>query len=91
MNLTANVGSDRSWVYNAAADFSEGEAKSELLAIRFANSENANKFKDQFEQAKASNSSKDTSTALAGDADGGKKESESVSTKKSTGEEDEEK
>jgi Ran-binding protein 1 len=39
MVLSMNVGSDRSWVYSAMADFSEGEARSELLAIRFANTE----------------------------------------------------
>ncbi len=39
MELKANVGSDRSWVWNCAADFAEGEARQELLAIRFANSE----------------------------------------------------
>ncbi|KAI8923218.1 Ran binding domain-containing protein, partial [Entophlyctis helioformis] len=55
MNLTPNIGSDRSWVYSVAADFSDGESRPELLAIRFANSENANKFKEQFDEAKASN------------------------------------
>lgn len=50
MSLAPNVGSDRSWVYNVAADFYEGEARAELLAIRFANSENANKFKAKFEE-----------------------------------------
>ena len=39
MKLTANVGSDRSWVWNAAADVSEGETEAVTLAIRFANSE----------------------------------------------------
>ena len=39
MVLAANVGSDRSWVYSALADFAEGEPKPELLAIRFANTE----------------------------------------------------
>lgn len=39
MTLSMNVGSDRSWVYSALADFSEGEARPELLAIRFANTE----------------------------------------------------
>lgn len=39
MNLAPNVGSDRSWVYNTHADVSEGEARAELLAIRFASSE----------------------------------------------------
>lgn len=39
MKLSANVGSDRSWVWNAAADVSEGEPEAQTLAIRFANSE----------------------------------------------------
>nr|POF21052.1 ran-specific gtpase-activating protein 1 [Quercus suber] len=39
MKLSPNVGSDRSWVWNAAADVSEGEAEACTLAIRFANSE----------------------------------------------------
>lgn len=39
MKLSPNVGSDRSWVWNAAADVSEGEAEAVTLAIRFANSE----------------------------------------------------
>lgn len=39
MKLSPNVGSDRSWVYTTPADVSEGEARAELLAIRFANSE----------------------------------------------------
>lgn len=48
MKLSPNVGSDRSWVWNAAADVSEGEPEAITLAIRFANSENANLFKDAF-------------------------------------------
>jgi len=39
MKLSPNVGSDRSWVWNAAADVSEGEPEAATLAIRFANSE----------------------------------------------------
>lgn len=39
MALSPNVGSDRSWVYNVAADVSEGAPTAETLAIRFANSE----------------------------------------------------
>lgn len=39
MELSPNVGSDRSWVWNAAADVSEGEPEPQTLAIRFANSE----------------------------------------------------
>jgi hypothetical protein len=39
MKLSPNVGSDRSWVWNAAADVSEGEPEAQTLAIRFGNSE----------------------------------------------------
>ena len=39
MKLSPNVGSDRSWVWNAAADVSEGEPEPQTLAIRFSNSE----------------------------------------------------
>ncbi|POW21062.1 hypothetical protein PSHT_02849 [Puccinia striiformis] len=46
MVLAPNVGSDRSWVYNATADVGdEGIVSAETLAIRFGNSENANAFK----------------------------------------------
>ncbi|EHA52941.1 single stranded nucleic acid binding protein [Pyricularia oryzae] len=55
MKLSPNVGSDRSWVWNAAADVSEGEPEGVTLAIRFANSENANSFKDAFLQAQKDN------------------------------------
>ncbi|KAL0931383.1 RanBP1 domain-containing protein [Colletotrichum truncatum] len=55
MKLSPNVGSDRSWVWNAAADVSEGEAEAVTLAIRFANSENANAFKDAFLKAQKDN------------------------------------
>lgn len=41
MALSPNVGSDRSWVYNVAADVSDGEATAETLAIRLANSDSA--------------------------------------------------
>ncbi|KAJ1501558.1 hypothetical protein HMI54_006667 [Coelomomyces lativittatus] len=39
MKLQPNVDSDRSWVWNAMGDFSDGESKNEMLAIRFANAE----------------------------------------------------
>ncbi|KAL4887451.1 RanBP1 domain-containing protein [Aspergillus karnatakaensis] len=55
MKLSPNVGSDRSWVWNAAADVSEGEPEASTLAIRFANSENANLFKEAFEKAREEN------------------------------------
>ncbi|GKZ20082.1 hypothetical protein AbraIFM66951_008198 [Aspergillus brasiliensis] len=55
MKLSPNVGSDRSWVWNATADVSEGEPEQQTLAIRFANSENANLFKEAFEKAQKEN------------------------------------
>ncbi|ORY69626.1 RanBP1 domain-containing protein [Pseudomassariella vexata] len=55
MKLSPNVGSDRSWVWNAAADVSEGEPEAVTLAIRFGNSENANLFKDAFLKAQKEN------------------------------------
>ncbi|KAJ1898381.1 transcription factor TFIIF complex subunit Tfg3 [Kickxella alabastrina] len=55
MVLSPNVGSDRSWVWNVAADFVDDEVERQLLAIRFGNSENANKFKEAFETARESN------------------------------------
>jgi Ran-binding protein 1 len=39
MKLAPNVGSDRSWVWNVAADVSEGEPEAQTLAIRVANLE----------------------------------------------------
>jgi len=55
MRLQPNVGSDRSWVWKVAADYSEDPPTSETLAIRFANSENAEQFKTAFEKAQKSN------------------------------------
>jgi Ran-binding protein 1 len=55
MKLSPNVGSDRSWVWNVVADVSEGEPEALTLAIRFANSENANQFKDAFLKAQKEN------------------------------------
>lgn len=66
MTLSPNVGSDRSWVWNVAADVSDGgEAKPETLAIRFANSENANLFKDKFEEVQKINAGLKKSTDAA--------------------------
>lgn len=39
MKLSPNVGSDRSWVWNAGADYAEGEPTAETLAIRFGTAE----------------------------------------------------
>mmetsp|Transcript_32264 Transcript_32264/g.76864 ORF Transcript_32264/g.76864 Transcript_32264/m.76864 type:complete len:110 (-) Transcript_32264:127-456(-) len=50
IGLKENAGSDRSWVWQCA-DFSEEKAELSVLAIRFATSENALKFKEEFEIA----------------------------------------
>ena len=39
MKLQPNIGSDRSWVWKVAADYSESPPTPETLAIRFANSD----------------------------------------------------
>ncbi|CBQ72937.1 probable YRB1-ran-specific GTPase-activating protein [Sporisorium reilianum SRZ2] len=76
MKLSPNVGSDRSWVYNVAADVADGEPTAETLAIRFANSENANAFKDAFELAQKKNagSTKSDAPAPAKEAEAEKKQ-----------------
>lgn len=51
MELKPNCGSEKAWVWTTQADFSDGEAKAELLAIRFANAENAQKWKSKFSEA----------------------------------------
>jgi len=50
IELKENAGSDRSWVWRCM-DFSEEKESISVLAIRFANSENAQKFKDVFSAA----------------------------------------
>jgi Ran-binding protein 1 len=52
LSLQPNIGSDRSWVWTTPADYSETEVRKEVLAIRFANTDNAKKFKEMFEEAR---------------------------------------
>ncbi|XP_022791125.1 RANBP2-like and GRIP domain-containing protein 2 isoform X1 [Stylophora pistillata] len=52
MELKPNVGSDRSWMWFTPADYTEGEAKPERLAIRFKSEEIAGKFKEVFDDLK---------------------------------------
>ncbi|KCV67355.1 hypothetical protein H696_06223 [Fonticula alba] len=66
MELTANVGSDRSWVWNVPSDYSDGVPKPELLAIRFTNTENAQLFKTEFEEMKRINKSANEGNPIAG-------------------------
>ena len=49
MELKPNVGSDRSWVWYTSADYADGEAKPEKLAIKFKTSKMALKFKKVFD------------------------------------------
>uniref|UniRef100_A0A7S1TKA7 RanBD1 domain-containing protein n=1 Tax=Erythrolobus australicus TaxID=1077150 RepID=A0A7S1TKA7_9RHOD len=50
VELQENVGSDRSWVWNAV-DYAEGERDECVLAIRFSNTENAQAFKKEYVSA----------------------------------------
>uniref|UniRef100_A0A3Q2P202 Ran-specific GTPase-activating protein n=1 Tax=Fundulus heteroclitus TaxID=8078 RepID=A0A3Q2P202_FUNHE len=52
MELKPNAGSDRAWVWNTLADYADECPKPELLAIRFLNAENAQKFKAKFDECK---------------------------------------
>ena len=47
MLLRPNCGSDRAFVWSVHEDYADEEAKTEMLAIRFANADNAKKFKAQ--------------------------------------------
>jgi len=65
MKLQPNIASDRSWVWKVMADYSEVPPTPETLAIRFANSENANLFKTAFEAAQETNAALNTTTDAA--------------------------
>ncbi|KAJ7591327.1 ran/spi1 binding protein [Mycena floridula] len=62
MKLQPNIGSDRSWVWKVAADYSETPPTAETLAIRFANSDNALQFKEKFEEAQKGNAGASSTT-----------------------------
>jgi Ran-binding protein 1 len=67
--LNPNVGSDRSWVWSAF-DFAQGELVETVFAMRFADSDIANAFKEKFQECQ-----KEMEQLLAGEdkpgADGG--------------------
>ena len=69
MELKPNVGSDRSWVYTAH-DYSEGEPTTELLAVRFANKENAETFKEKFTNAQQINEKEEETKEKSKGTDG---------------------
>lgn len=49
ITLEANAGSDRSWVWSCF-DFADGELEEKVFALRFANAEVANEFKEKYEE-----------------------------------------
>merc|ERR1712241_1586520 len=51
MILKPMKGSDRAYIWQVHADFADEETKTEVLAIRFSNPENASKFKTAFDAA----------------------------------------
>lgn len=52
MELKPNCGSDKAWIWKVQADYADNECKSETLAIKFSNKENAQKFESAFEKAR---------------------------------------
>jgi Ran-binding protein 1 len=52
VEMKEHPANDKSWVWTAA-DFSDGENKTELLCIRFGNTEKANAFKDAYLMSQA--------------------------------------
>ena len=52
MELKPNIGSDRSWVWYTSADYAEGEARPEKLAVKLKTPEIAEKFKQVFDDIK---------------------------------------
>jgi len=55
LELSEMASSDRAWMWNCPMDYSEEEPQPDIFAIRFANHENALKFRDAFEDAIAKN------------------------------------
>lgn len=89
MELKPNAGSDRAWVWNAPADFADEEPKPELLAIRFLNAENAQKFKAKFDECKEEARTKGKGTNI--NAEKITEKLEALSVKENKGEKEEKK
>eukprot|EP00058_Branchiostoma_floridae_P002287 XP_002587775.1 hypothetical protein BRAFLDRAFT_228588 [Branchiostoma floridae] len=75
MEFKLNCGSDWALFWNVTADFADEEPKAELLAIRFANAENASEFKSKFDEAK------DQEKADSGTESGKEEDSDEVAEK----------
>ncbi|KAF9973938.1 hypothetical protein BGZ65_008988, partial [Modicella reniformis] len=88
MNLTPNVGSDRSWVWNVTSDSSDDCAGPQTLAIRLANPDYALQFKVAFEDAQKLNA--DLKTKIGGDATADTKEETKTEEKKEAAKPEEE-
>ncbi|XP_070573454.1 ran-specific GTPase-activating protein-like isoform X3 [Ptychodera flava] len=69
MELVPNCGSDRAWVWSVLADFADEEPKAETLAIRFANAENAQKFKAKFDECQQALLEKEATKSSKEEAD----------------------
>lgn len=52
MELKPSAGSDKAFVYTVLVDFADEKPKSECLAVKFGTVDNANMFKNKFEEAK---------------------------------------
>ena len=61
IKLEVNAGSDRSWVWSAF-DYAEGELVETVFALRFADTDIANQFKEEFEKGQ-----KEMESLLAGE------------------------
>jgi len=71
IELQSNAGSDRSWVWRSTDYADVDEPKDETFAVRFQNSEIAQKFKDEFNTARETNKqplNKSTSNATNANA-----------------------
>lgn len=53
MELSPHCSSEKAWVWSTKADFADETPKPELLAIRFGSAENAQRWKEKFDEAKA--------------------------------------
>uniref|UniRef100_A0A0B7AZ02 RanBD1 domain-containing protein n=1 Tax=Arion vulgaris TaxID=1028688 RepID=A0A0B7AZ02_9EUPU len=80
MELKPNCGSDRAWVWSTTADYADEQSKEEVLAIRFANAENAQKFKSVFDESAVEMRKTLTTKHVIenGEADAEKKDAEGV-------------
>ncbi|CAG5116398.1 unnamed protein product [Candidula unifasciata] len=86
MELKPNCGSDRAWVWSTTADYADEESKEEVLAIRFANAENAQKFKTIFDESAVEMEKllKTSKVIENGEADAEKKDEEKVKEDQNT-------